>query len=118
MSHTNGANPSKYPTAEFRQPGAILFLAYRSLMDPKHLLHQLMVGPATAHEERLRFLHPFAPAARKLLNDLSKLSFRTALWTDYKWGVKYSEGQPELRLFVPRPSVRPLGVSLDKTQLP
>ena len=47
-------------------------------MDPNHLLHQLMVGPITAHEERLRSRHPFVPAARKRLNKLSKLRIRAA----------------------------------------
>ena len=51
--------------------GATLSLAYRSLMDPKHLLYQLMVGPATVHEKRLRSRHPFVPPARQLLNSFS-----------------------------------------------
>ena len=38
--------------AELRRQGATLSLAYRSLMDPKHPLHQLVVGPTTVHEER------------------------------------------------------------------
>ena len=41
--------------AEFRRQGTTLSLAYRSLVDPKHLLYQLMIGPTTAHEKRLRF---------------------------------------------------------------
>ena len=39
------------------------------------------------------------PAARKLLNELIKLSIRAAQWIDYTWDVKYSEDQSELRLF-------------------
>ena len=81
-------------------------------MDPKHLLHQLMVGSITAHEERLRSRHFFVLAARKLLNELSKLSTRAALWIDYKWDMKYSKDQSELRFFVSRPNARPLGMSL------
>ena len=52
------------------QHGATFSLAYRSLMDPKHLLYQFMVGPAADHKERLRSRHPFVLAARKLLNKL------------------------------------------------
>ena len=32
---------------------ANLFLAYRIFVDPKHLLHQLMVASIATHEERL-----------------------------------------------------------------
>ena len=56
--------------AELRRQGATLSLAYRILIDLKHLLHQLMVGPITTHEEKLRSQHPFVSAARKLLNEL------------------------------------------------
>ena len=35
-----------------------------------------MVGPITARKERLRSRYPFVPAARKLFNELSKLSIR------------------------------------------
>ena len=66
---------------EFRRQRATLSRAYRSFMDPKRLLHQLMVGPITAHEERLRFPHPFVPAEHKRLNELSKLSIRAERWT-------------------------------------
>ena len=31
------------------------------------------------------------PAARKLLNDLSKLGIRAAQWTSYKWSAEYSK---------------------------
>ena len=71
-------------------------------MDPKHLLHQLMVKPITAQEEKLRSRHPFVPAARKLQ------------WIDYKWDVKYSEDQSKIRLFVLRSSARPFGMDLPR----
>ena len=59
-------------------------------MDPKQLIYQLMVGPITAYEERLRSRHLFVFAAHKLLNELSKLSIQAAQWIDYKWDVKYT----------------------------
>ena len=64
--------------AKIHRQGATLSLAYRNLMDPKHLLHQLMVGPITAYEKRLRSGHPYVPVTRKLLNELSKLSISVA----------------------------------------
>ena len=42
--------------AEFRWQGATLFLKYLSIMDPKHLLHQLMFWP-TMPTERLQSCH-------------------------------------------------------------
>ena len=79
--------------AELRRQEATLSLAYHSVMDPKHLLRQLMVWRTTAHDERLQSYHPFVPVARKLLNELFKLSIRAAQWIDYEWDVKYSENQ-------------------------
>ena len=35
---------------ELRRHGATLSMVKRGLMDPKHLLHQLMVGSITSHE--------------------------------------------------------------------
>ena len=79
---------------------------------PNILLHQLMIKCTTAHEERLQSRHSFDPAARKMINELSKLSTRAAQWTDFKWDTKYSKGQSKLCLFSPRPSARPLGMDL------
>ena len=82
------------------------------MINPKHLLHHLMVRPITAHKWRLQSRHAFVPAARKLLNELSKLSILAAQWIDYKRDVKYSEDPSELRLFVPKPIARPLGMGV------
>ena len=90
--------------AEFLQQGA----KCHSLMDSKHLLHQLMVGLITANKERQQFRHLFVPAARKLLNRLSKQ------WIDYKRVLRYCEDQSELCHFVPRCSTRPLGIGLPR----
>ena len=64
--------------AELHRGETTLFLAYRSRMDPKHLLNQVMVGPTTASKKRLLSRHFFAHAARNLLNKLSQLSIRAA----------------------------------------
>ena len=68
-----------------------------------------------AHEERLRSRPFFVLKARKLLNELSTLSIGAEQWTDYKWDVKYSEGQSELRFFVPRPSAKPLALGVPRS---
>ena len=70
--------------AELRRQKSTFSQAYRSLMDLKHLLLQLMVGPITAHEERLQSWHPFVHTARKLLNEFSKLNIGAAPLIDYK----------------------------------
>ena len=38
--------------AKLRRQEATFSLAYRNLMDPKHLLHQLMVEPTTGLQKR------------------------------------------------------------------
>ena len=73
-----------------------------------------MVGPITAHKERLRSRRPFVPAARKVFNKSSKLSIRAAQRLDYKWDMKYSEDQSDLLLVLPRPIAKPLGMSLPR----
>ena len=83
-------------------------------MDQKTRLHQLLVGPITAYEERPRSRHSFVSAAGKLLNKLSNRSIRAAQSIDSTWNVKYFEDQSELCLFVPRPSARPLRMGLPR----
>ena len=99
-TYTNGlfANPNRYPVSWARRQA----LVYWTLLDPKYLLQQLVVESTAVYKVILQSRHHFLRAARKLLNELSKLSIRAAQWTDYKWDAKYSNGQLELRLFVPR----------------
>ena len=96
---------------QLRQPGATLSLAYRSLKDPKHLLHQLMVGSITAHEERLRSRHPLAPMERKLLNKSSKLSIQL----HNRLTINWTKDKSNLRLCFSRPSARPFGMGLPRS---
>ena len=100
--------------AELHQQKANFSLAHRSMMNPKHLLHQLMARSGTTHEKRLRSRHHFVPAVRKLLVKLSKLSICAAQWIVYKRYGNYSEGKSELCLFVPRPSIRQFGIGLPR----
>ena len=100
--------------AELSQQVATLSLAYCNMIDPKHPIYQLMLGPNTAHEERLQSRHPFRPVAHKLLNELYKLRIQAAQWTDYIWEVKCLKGQSELSLLVPRPSAKPFSMGLTR----
>ena len=83
-------------------------------MDYNHLLHHLNVGSTTVHEERLRFRDPFVNAARKLLNEQSKMNNRDVQWADYKGNARYSESQLKLRFFIPRSSAMSVGLGLPK----
>ena len=69
-------------------------------------------GRAHFCTRRLRSRNLSVPAARKLLNELSKISIRASQWINYKQNAKYSEGQSKLRLYVPKPSTRSLDVGL------
>ena len=101
--------------AELRRLGATLSLAYRGSLDPGHILHELLVGFADGHRERLKSRRPFLPAARKLLQDLTALDIRAAQWTNFKWSTEYSECSSDLRAFIPRASTRPMGMGLPRS---
>ena len=80
-SHTNGYLPilAGIQPAVLRQLGAILSVAYHSMMiNPDHLLHHLMVRPTTAPGERMRSRHPFVFAAQKLVSELSDFGIYAA----------------------------------------
>ena len=55
----------------------------------------------TAQKEKLRSRRPFAPAARKLFSELSKLRICTTQWTDYKWDTKYFKDEFRAMPFCP-----------------
>ena len=60
--------------AERRRLEATFFLVYQSMMDPNHLLLQLMVEPITVLKERLRCRHSI------VISCLINLSIRPAQW--------------------------------------
>ena len=64
--------------AELCRQGATLSLANRSSLDPGHILHGQLTESQAASKKRLKSSHPFAPAARKLLRNLSELGIRAA----------------------------------------
>ena len=96
--------------AGLRRLGATLSLANRGIRNPDHLLHERLVSQSDTSEERLRSRRPFEPAARNPLDDLSTLDIRAAQWTNLKWSAEYLNGPSRLRVFVPRASLRPLGM--------
>ena len=77
--------------AELRCQGATLSLAKPSFLDPCHILHGQLSEPQAASDERLKSRHPFAPAARKLLHNLSELGIRDTQWTNLTWDTEYSK---------------------------
>ena len=101
--------------AELRRLGAILSLANRSIHDLGHVLHGQLVEQHDAHHGRLRSRRPFVPAAWKLLDSLSELDIRVKQWTKHKWNADYLESTSRVRVFIPRVSSRPLGMSLPRT---
>ena len=52
--------------------------ASRSTLDPGHILHGQVTEPQAASKERQKSRHQFAPAARKLLHNLSELDICAA----------------------------------------
>ena len=64
--------------AELHRQRATLSLANPSSLDPGHFLHGQLTESQAASKERLKFRHPFIPAARKLLHNLSELDIRAA----------------------------------------
>ena len=100
--------------AGLRRLGATLSLANRGIRNPDHILHGQLVRPPDANEERLISRRPFVPAARKLLDNLSTLDIRAAQWTNFQWITEYLDGTSRLRDFMPRASLRPLGMGLPR----
>ena len=101
--------------AELRRQGATLSLANCSSLNPGHILHGQLTEPQIATKERLNSRRRFAPAARKLLHNLSELSIRAAQWTNLTWDTEYSKSMSALGVYIPRVSTRPIGMSLTST---
>ena len=89
----------------------------RSSLDPGKILDDQLTEPQAASKERLKSRHPFVPAARKLLHNLSELDIRAAQWTNLTWDTEYSKSMSALGVYIPRVSTRPIGMSLTRTAL-
>ena len=55
------------------------------------------------------------PAARNFLNNLAGHGICTSEWTNHKWNAEYCENTSRFRIFMPRTSARPVGMSLPRT---
>ena len=100
--------------AELRRQGATLSLANCSSLDPGHFWHGELTEPQIASKERLKSRRRFVPAARKLLHNLSELDIRAAQWTNLTWDTEYSKSMSALGVYIPRVSLRPIGMSLTR----
>ena len=63
---------------ELRQLGATLSLANRDILEPDHIVDGFLNGSSNARKKKLRYSRLILKAARKLLNDLSKVGIRAA----------------------------------------
>ena len=101
--------------AELRRQGATLSLANRSSLDPGHILHGQLTESRAASKERLKSGGPFAPAAQKLLHNLSDVGIHASQWTNLTWDTEYSKSMSALGVYIPRVSARSIGMSLTRT---
>ena len=69
-------------SSELRRQGATLSLANCNSLDSGHILHGQLTEPQAVSKERLKSRHLCAPAARKLLHNLSELGIHAAQWTN------------------------------------
>ena len=72
-------------------------------------------GSSDARQERIRSRRPFVSAARNLSDNLARLGIRASERTNHKWNAEYCENTSRLRVFIPRTSARPVGMSLPRT---
>ena len=94
--------------AEFRRQGSTLSLANRSFLDPGHILDGQLTEQQAASKEIQKPRHPFVPAARKLLHNLSELGIRVSQWTNLTWDTEYSKSMSALGIYTPMVSTRPI----------
>ena len=113
-SHSNGPL-SGIQLSELRRQGATLSLVYRGSLCPDQILYGLLSGFLDARQERLRSRRLFVSSTRNLLDNLAGLDIRASQWTNYRWNAKYCENTSRLRVFIPKTSARPVGMSLART---
>ena len=73
--------------AEFRRNGATLYIASHSV-EPGHLLHSALTRPPSADARRLKWRHPFVPAAQQLISPSDKNNILAAQWADHQWNAE------------------------------
>ena len=109
LSVLSGIQPAK-----LRRMGVTLSLAYRGFLDPDNILYGFLSGSSDSRQVRLKSRRPFVPDARKLLDNLARLSIRASEWTNHKWKTEYCENASRLRAFVPGTGARPVGMGLPR----
>ena len=112
VSHSNRPLTHTLKPTELHPLGATVSLAHRGSLDRDHILYDHLSGSSDARQERLRSRHSFVPAAPNLLNNLAGLAICA---TNHKWNTKYCKNTSRLRVFIPRTSARPVGMSLSQT---
>ena len=75
---------SSIQPAELCQLGATFSLVYGGSLDPDHILYGLLIGSSETCQLILRSRRPFVPAARNLLDNLTRLGIRAPKWTNHK----------------------------------
>ena len=93
----NAHVPLQWTTFQFSQASSQLSFAAKDRHIPwliavlwtlaTHILHGQLTESHTASKKRLKYRHPFVPAARRLLRNLSELGARAAQQTNLTWGT-------------------------------
>ena len=96
---------SSIHSAELRQLGATLSLAYRGSLDFDYILYGLLCGTLEACQVRLRSKRPFVPVARN--NFAGGLGILASEWMNYRWNAEYCGNRYRLHVFIPRNRARP-----------
>ena len=100
--------------AELSRMGARLSLAQRGSLESDHILYGLLSGSSDTRQVRLRSRRQFVPAARNLLDNLTRFGVHASEWTNHKWNAEYCENASRLRDFVPGAGARPVGIGLPR----
>ena len=76
------------------------------------LLHRRLHRSQNVSKKKLKSRRPLVSTARKLLDNLSEMSIRTAQWMNTKWNIEYPKSISGIHAFIARVGTRSKGVSL------
>ena len=115
-SHSNGppTYTLRHPASRASPNGSDTLLGLPWISGPRSYFAWSVSGSSDTRQVRLRSRRPFVPAARNLLNNLTRLGIRASEWTNLKWKTEYCEGASRLRAFVPQTGARPVGMGLPR----
>ena len=106
---------SSIQAAKLCRLGVTLSLAYRGSLNPDHILYGFLSRSSDARQERLRPRRLFVPAAWNRLNNLAGLGICVSEWTNHKCNAEYCENTSSFSVFIPKTSVRSVGMSVLQT---